>query len=70
MSDHSRSPCDTIILYSSHGFGLDYSHLPDIILLTYNNFPSPDPQESKKINHNIGKLLKTAQSITKEALRW
>ena len=43
MSDHSRTPCDTFMLYNSDGFLLDYSKLSDILLQIYTNFPSPDP---------------------------
>ena len=42
ISDHSRTPRDTVVLYSSNGNGLDYLQLPDNLLQTYTNFPSRD----------------------------
>ena len=32
MGDNSRSPCDTVISYSSDGFRLDQLQLYDILL--------------------------------------
>ena len=37
MSDHSRKPCGTVMLYSSDGFGLDYSQL---MIFYYKRIPT------------------------------